>query len=399
MSVTRAVNPIHPVEETPEPRALALLRIDPWLMLGTVGLIGCSLITLHGATRNTVPGSPLYYVERQAIYAGIGLVLAVLVSRIDYSRLREYRYAFYGAMIALNLVVFAMPAIRGSRRWIPLPFFDLQSSEFGKLLLIVALSAFAVERVRRLQEKRTTARIMLLAVGPALIVIPQPDLGTGLVYLAIGFTLLFVAGTSWRQLTALVAAFVACVAIILAGAPALGVHLLKPYQVQRLTGFLNPSGDPRNQTYNIHESLIAIGSGEKTGRGVKNASQTNLHFLPENQTDFIFAVVGETYGFAGAALVLSLYALLIWRSLRILMMAKNLYGTLISGGFLAMLMFQVFVNVGMTIGIMPITGVPLPLMSYGGSSVMVTLIAVGLLQSIHVQARMTAAGKGRSVLS
>jgi len=399
MSATGAVTPIHPVEETPEPRALALLRIDPWLMLGTVGLIVCSLITLHGATRNTVPGSPLYYVERQAIYAGIGLVIAILVSRIDYSRLREYRYAFYGAMIALNLVVFAMPAIRGSRRWIPLPFFDLQSSEFGKLLLIVALSAFAVERVRRLQEKRTTARIMLLAAGPALIVIPQPDLGTGLVYLAIGFTMLFVAGTSWRQLTALVAAAVACVAIILAGAPALGVHLLKPYQVQRLTGFLNPSGDPRNQTYNIHESLIAIGSGEKTGRGVKNASQTNLHFLPENQTDFIFAVVGETYGFAGAALVLSLYALLIWRSLRILMMAKNLYGTLISGGILAMLMFQVFVNVGMTIGIMPITGVPLPLMSYGGSSVMVTLIAVGLLQSIHVQARMTAAGKGRSVLS
>jgi len=399
MSVTGAVTPIHPVEETSEPRALGLLRIDPWLMLGTLGLIACSLITLHGATRNTVPGSPLYYVERQGIYAAIGLVIALLLTRIDYSRLREYRYALYGVMVALNLLVFAMPAIRGSRRWIPLPFFELQSSEFGKILLIVALSAFAVERVRRLQEKRTTVRIMLLAMCPALIVIPQPDLGTGMVYLAIGFTMLFVAGTSWKQLSALAALFVACVAIILAGAPALGVHVLKPYQVQRLTGFLNPSGDPRNQTYNIHESLIAIGSGEKTGRGVKNASQTNLHFLPENQTDFIFAVVGETYGFAGAALVLSLYALLIWRSLRILMMAKNLYGTLISGGILAMLMFQVFVNVGMTIGIMPITGVPLPLMSYGGSPVLVTLIAVGLLQSIHVQARMTAAGKGRTLLT
>jgi rod shape determining protein RodA len=175
--------------------------------------------------------------------------------------------------------------------------------------------------------------------------------------------------------------------------------VLKPYQVQRLTGFLNPSRDPANQTYNITQSQIAIGSGGKTGRGVAGATQTSQNFLPENQTDFIFAVVGETYGFAGAALVLSLYALLIWRTLRILTMAKNLYGTLIAAGILAMLMFQVFVNVGMTIGIMPITGVPLPLMSYGGSSVLVTFIALGLLQSIYIQARMTSAGKGRALLS
>jgi len=399
MSISPAATPIHAVEEATEAQALPLLRFDPWLMVGAVGLIACSLITLRGATKTAIPGSPLYYVERQGIYAAIGLVLAVLLARIDYSRLREYRYALFGIMIALDLVVFGMPAVRGSHRWIPLPFFQLQSSEFGKILLIVSLAAFAVERLQRLGEKRTTLRILLLAVGPALIVIPQPDLGTGLVYLAIGFALLFVAGTSWKQLTALAAIFVASTAFILAGAPALGVHVLKPYQVQRLTGFLNPSRDPRNQTYNITQSEIAIGSGQKAGRGVSGASQTNLHFLPENQTDFIFAVVGETYGFAGAALVLSLYALLIWRSLRILMMSKNLYGTLIAGGILAMLLFQVFVNVGMTIGIMPITGVPLPLMSYGGSSVLVTLIAVGLLQSIHVQARIASAGKARGLLS
>ncbi len=174
--------------------------------------------------------------------------------------------------------------------------------------------------------------------------------------------------------------------------------MLKPYQQQRLTGFLNPSHDPKNQTYNITESLIAIGSGQKTGRG-SNATQTRLDFLPAPNTDFIFSAVGETYGFAGAALVLSLYALLIWRALRIMTMAKNLYGTVIAGGILAMLMFQVFVNTGMTIGIMPITGVPLPLMSYGGSSVLVTLAAVGLLQSIHIQARKTAAAKGRALIS
>jgi rod shape determining protein RodA len=399
MSTVPAVTPIRTAEAPAEARPRTVFTFDPLLLLAALGLVACSLITLKGATRNAVPGHPLYYVERQAIYAAIGLLLAALLTRIDYSRLREYKLFLYGLMIALNVVVFGTPAIRGSHRWIPLPFLQFQASEFGKILLVVSLAAFAVDRARRLHERRTTARIMLLALIPALIVIPQPDLGTGLVYVAIGFTMLFVSGTSWKQLVAIVAMFAASIAIVLAGAPALGVHVLKPYQVQRLTGFLNPSSDPQNQTYNIHESLIAIGSGEKTGRGVKNASQTNLHFLPENQTDFVFAVVGETYGFVGAALVLSLYALLIWRTLRILMTAKNLYGTLIAGGILAMLMFQVFVNVGMTIGIMPITGVPLPLMSYGGSSVLVTFIAIGLLQSIHIQARLSAAGKSRALVS
>jgi rod shape determining protein RodA len=186
---------------------------------------------------------------------------------------------------------------------------------------------------------------------------------------------------------------------VLVVGPATGHHFLKPYQMQRLTGFLHPSHDPRNQTYNILQSLTAIGSGGKTGLGTVGATQVNLGYLPAPNTDFIFAVVGETYGFAGAAVVLSLYALLIWRGLRILTMAKNLYGTLIAGGVLAMLMFQVFINAGMTIGIMPITGVPLPLMSYGGSSVLVTFIAIGLLQSIYIQARISAASKSRGLVS
>jgi rod shape determining protein RodA len=399
MSIIPGVTPIRAVDEEAAPRPRVLLLFDPLLLMAALGLVGCSLVTLRGATRTTVLGQPLYYVERQAIYAGIGLLVALVFARIDYSRLREYKLVPYALLIGLNVVVYGMPAIRGARRWIPLPFFQVQSSEFGKVLLIAALAGFAVDRARRLHERRTTARIMLLALLPALIVIPQPDLGTGVVYVAVGFMILFVAGTSWKQLTALAAMFAASVALVLAVAPALGVHVLKPYQVQRLTGFLNPSRDPGNQTYNITQSEIAIGSGQKTGRGVQNATQTSLHFLPENQTDFIFAVVGETYGFAGAALVLSLYALLIWRSLRILTMAKNLYGTLIAGGILAMLMAQVFVNVGMTIGIMPITGVPLPLMSYGGSSVVVTFIAIGLLQSIYIQARMATASKGRALLS
>lgn len=388
------VTAIQATGEEARPRLAVFRRSDPLLFLAALGLVGCSLITLKSAT----PDSGTYYVERQGLYAGAGVVLALLLARIDYTRLREYKYGFYGLMIVLNLIVLGMPAVQGSHRWIPLPFFQMQPSEFGKILLILSLSAFACDRTRRSHEWSTTARIMLLALIPALLVMPQPDLGTAMVFAVIGYILLFVSGASWKHLLALAVIAVAAIAIVLVGAPALGVHVLKPYQVQRLTGFLHPSQNPRSQTWNLHESLIAIGSGGKTGRGV-HATQTRLGYLSAPSTDFVFAALGETYGFVGAAVVLSLYALLIWRTLRVLTISKNLYGTLIAGGILGMFMFQVFVNVGMTIGIMPITGVPLPLLSYGGSSVIVTMIAVGLLESIHIQARMASESKGRPLVS
>ncbi len=385
------VTPIQPADEQAVPKARTLPLLDPMLLLAAAGLIACSMVTLNNAVGRSVA-------ERQAIYGAIGILVALVLSRFDYSRLRQLKYGLFGLMVVLNLAVYAMPPIQGARRWIPLPFIQFQSSEFGKVLIILALAGFAVDRSRQLHEWRTTARVMLLALLAAMLVIPQPDLGTGMVYVAVGFSILFFAGTSFKQIGALVAMFAVSIAIVLAGAPAVGVHVLKPYQVQRLTGFLNPSHNSNSQTYQITESLIAIGSGQKTGRG-KLATQTKLNFLPANDTDFVFAAVGESYGFVGAAVVLSLYALLIWRTLRILTMSKNLFGTLIAAGILAMFMFQIFVNVGMTIGIMPITGVPLPLVSYGGSSVIVTFLSIGLLQSIYVQARRAQAGKGRPLIS
>jgi rod shape determining protein RodA len=385
------VMPIQGTEEQASARPRVLMLADPVLALGTVGLVACSLITLHAATAGN------YDVKRQAIYAGIGVLIALVLARIDYTRLREYRYGFYALMVLGNLVVLGMPAVQGAHRWIPFPLFQIQPSEFGKVLLILSLAGFVVDRSRRLHEWRTTVRIILLALLPAFMVIPQPDLGTSMVFIAIGLFTLFAAGTSWKHLTALAAVGAVAAAIVLGG-PIVGVHVLKPYQQQRLTGFLHPSRDPSNQTYNIHQSLIAVGAGGKTGRGA-HATQARQGFLTAPTTDFVFASLAETYGFAGAALVLSLYALLIWRALRIMTMAKNLYGTVIAGGILAMFMFQVFVNTGMTIGIMPITGVPLPLMSYGGSSVLVTFMAVGLLQSIHIQARRTAASKRQALIS
>jgi rod shape determining protein RodA len=389
-------SPIQRLDEQPAlaPRTLRL-PLDPVLTAAVIGLSICSIVTLGAATKNLVAGRPHYYVDRQGVYLGVGFVFMLVLARIDYARLRRAKYAVYGALLLSILAVLALGhAARGSTRAIDLPLFSFQASELGKVLLILALSAFVVDRARHLRERDTTVRVMLVALVPAMFVIAQPDLGSGMVYMVVAYMLLFIAGTSWRQLGALAALVVVAVAFVLVAAPAAGVNVLKPYQVQRLTAFLHPSSNPQKQGYQQQESKIAIGAGQRTGRGA-NTSQVPNGFVPESHTDFVFAAVGEEYGFVGAGLVLLLYALLIWRALRVLVMAKDLFGSLIAAGVAAMLMFQVFVNVGMTIGIMPITGVTLPLMSYGGSSVITTLLAVGLLQSIYVQARASASLKDR----
>ena len=393
--------PIQPASAPPPPLVprQIRLRVDPLLLLAALGLVACSIIALRGATADDVPGAPHYYVYRQLAFAGIGIVLMYACSRLDYSRLRELRYPLYGFMlVSIMAIALIGTDIKGSRRSIQTPFINLQSSELGKLLVVVAISGFLVDWLRGRAGRDLTARVMLLGLVPAMLVMAQPDLGSALVYLAGTLGLLFVAGMPWRHFAALGALGAVAIALALVALPAVGVHPLKGYQVDRLTSFLHPSDVAGKEGYQQQQSKIAIGSGEKTGRGVEKATQTSLNFLPEHHTDFIFAVVGETYGFAGAALVLSLYALLIWRGLHILTVAKNLYGALIAGGLTLMFLYQLFVNIGMTVGIMPITGVPAPLLSYGGSSMLATFLAIGLLQSVSAQARETAASKGRAPL-
>src|SRR5215213_7684770 len=261
--------------------------------------------------------------SRQAVYLVAGMVVVLLVSQVDYSRLRELKYGVYGLMIASITAVLALGSVtRGSRRAIELGFMQLQTSEVGKVLLCLALAAFLVDRSRRIGERDTTARAMLMTLFPAALVMIQPDLGSALVYLVIVLAALFCAGTPWRHFLGLLALGAAAIAIALVGAPKLGVEVLHDYQAERLTSFLHPSGDPGDAGYQQNQAVIAIGSGERTGRG-EEATQTTLKFLPEEHTDFVFAVIGERWGFVGAALVLSLYALLVWRALRILTMAKN----------------------------------------------------------------------------
>jgi rod shape determining protein RodA len=408
MTPPPAAGPIAAPAEVAVPRARALrLPLDPLLTLAVLGLGLCSLLTLRAATQHLIPGAPRYYVERQAIYLAVGGALMIALARLDYARLRHAGHGIYAALLLSILAVLAVGhTAKGAQRAIDFPLFSFQASEVGKVLLVLALASLLVGRARQLREPSTTVRVLAATALPALLVVVQPDLGSGLVYAAIAFMLLFVAGTSWRQLAALVALVLAAVSFVLVLAPAAGVHPLNAYQTERLTAFLHPTSNLQeikqqeaktkepDPAYQQLESKVAIGAGQKTGRG-ESATQTKLHFVPEDHTDFIFAAVGEQYGFVGAALVLSLYALLIWRTLRIMTTARDLFGALVAGGVLAMLMFQVFVNVGMSVGIMPITGVTLPLMSYGGSSVITTLLAVGLLQSIHVRAGAWQAPRGR----
>jgi rod shape determining protein RodA len=351
--------------------------------------VGFSIFTLAAATLHDVPGSPYYYVERQSIYAGLGLLGLFLLSQIDYSRFRELRVGIYTLMFAsIGLVFLFGAAARGSRRAFNLPFFNFQPAELGKVLLIIALAGFVIDGARRGSPRQRTARYLLLGLAPAALVFLQPDLGTSLVFGVVTLAVMFLAGVRWSHFLAIAAGIAVMVTAVLVVAPAVGTPVLKGYQEQRLTSFLHPSRDPRDAGYQQKQATIAIGSGEKTGRG-NQATQTRLDFVPERTTDFIFAVVGERFGFLGAAFVLSLFALLIWRALRIVTLSKNLYGTLVAGGITAMLMFQVFVNVGMSLGIMPITGIPLPLMSYGGSSVLATFLAIGVLESVHMHARLS----------
>jgi rod shape determining protein RodA len=372
---------------------LGIAHLDWTLAFTAVALVAFSVFTLGQATQNDVPGSPNYYFDRQLLYGVLGLIGMFVLTRIDYSRFRELRVGIYTFLCTSVALVFVFGfAARGSRRAFELPFFSFQPSELGKLLLVLALAGFVIDGARRGSAKQRTLRYLALGLAPAALVFMQPDLGTSLVFVAATLAVMYFGGVPWTHFAVIGGAIAALIAVVLVVAPALGTPILKPYQQERLTSFMHPDDHESDAGYQQNQSKVAIGSGQVSGRGDR-ATQTRLDFVPERHTDFIFAVIGERYGFMGAAFVLSLYALLLWRALRIVTLSKNSYGTLVAGGIAVSLLFQVFVNVGMNLGIMPITGIPLPLMSYGGSSVLATFLAVGVLQSINVQSQLSQRGR------
>ena len=373
------------------------LRIDPVTALAAIGLIVTSIIVLALSTKD-LNSNPYFFVIRQSIYGIVGIALMLALARVDYSRFRELRVGIYVVIILLLVAVLILAtSTRGAVRWIELPFFRFQPSELGKLLLVLAMAGFAIDRGRRQVEWQRTARLLGLGLVPAVLIALQPDLDTALVYMVTTVTIMFLAGIDWRQFAVLGGVVAAAAVLALVVGPLFGASVLTGEQTERITSFVDPSASPTDNSYQTHQALITIGSGGKTGLG-DDASQAEAGFLPESQTDFIFAVTAERWGFLGCALVLSLYALLVWRALRIATLSKNLYGSLVAGGIAAMLIFQGFINVGMNLGVMPVAGIPLPLVSYGGSSVLTTFMAVGILQSVYVQSQLASPSRVRPAL-
>ena len=377
--------------EREAPHLLSVVRSLDWVLLaGVAGLVVVGLWGVAGVTKFAVPNDPSYYLNRQILYASVGGVVLVAAALVDPDLYRRYwRAIFTGTAVVIAFVLLIGHAAHGSTRWIRLGFFTFQPSEFGKLLFVLALAGLLAERQRAVGSWETTLRILGLGLVPVVLVFAQPDLGTALVYLAALAAMLFVAGVPWRHLSILGGLVVLVAVGVLWAAPAGGVDLLKSYQQQRLTCFTHPSTCSVDARYNLEQSLAAIGSGQVQGRGPNGSSQVKLGFLPESGTDFVFAGFAEQRGFVGAALLLALYLLVLWRGLRVVTVARDLFSAVVAGGIVVALLFQIFVNVGMTMGIAPITGIPLPFVSVGGSSLIANLAAMGVLLAIYARGRVS----------
>lgn len=374
-----------------------LRHLDYLLLASTIGLIAYGVTMIFFATRHDVAGDPYAFVRQQLIAAVLGFFLAAAVTLLDYDLYRRFQWFLYGfAVLSLVAVLPLGQVVNGARRWIDLGFTRFQPSSLAILLIALSIGAVLADRVELVGAKRVTALALGMVVVPAYLVYQQPDFGSAMVLVVLTLAMLFFYGTSWKHFAVLfgvgAAAFVAALKVL----PMAGLQVFHSYQIDRLLVFLDVSRDPSGSGYNIIQSMIAVGSGALTGRG-DMATQTTLDFLPEHHTDFIFAVLSERYGFVGALVLLILYAVFVWRCLRIATLSRDMYGSILAGGIGATVLFQLFVNIGMTIGIMPVTGIPLPFISYGGTAMMTFLMLVGLLQAIHVRGTTATNARGRLV--
>jgi rod shape determining protein RodA len=385
-------------------RKAPIRHVDPMLVLVTLILAGYGAVMVLSSTiqqQFDAGLDPNSYVKRQVAFVVAGLLGLLIVSIFDYRVVRDLAPILYGATV-LCLILVLTPlgdTAKGAARWINLGAFQMQPSELGKIAVIVTVAAYLAERKSDLHA-RDIAAVCGLVLIPGALIFLEPDLGSMMVYTAITGALLLVGGAKLRHFLSL--AVLGAIAIFMA----FQLDLLKPYQLDRLGSFVDPNPDVQSSGYNLVQSKIAIGSGGIRGKGLQTTAcpprtqlarqgddpnlgcadtQTALDFVPEQHTDFIFTAVGEQLGFIGSATLLGLFALLIWRALRIAAMSRDMFGALVAAGIAGLWAFQLFVNVGMTMGIMPITGIPLPFISYGGSSLITNSIAVGLLLNIHMR--------------
>lgn len=365
-----------------------LKQVDYGLFLNVLPLLVISLLVVASATKaNTDIPDRFFFVKRQLLWIGLGTGAAFLPMVIDYNALARWaRLLYYINLGLLSAVLVAGRSALGAQRWIQIGPFPLQPSELAKIIMIITLANYLSQREGKLKNLRDLLPSFLHVGIPMLLILKQPDLGTSLVFLAILIGVFFLAGAPARLLIYVFGGG------LLAGILAILLHFhlglwlpLEGYQLMRLIVFINPEADPLGAGYHIIQSRIAIGSGGWLGKGLFAGTQNQLDFLPEQHTDFIFSVTGEELGFFGALTVLALQFFLIWRAMRIAAAAKDPFGLLLAGGVASMFLFHVFINVSMTMGIMPVVGIPLPFVSYGGSAMITNFLAIGLLQSIWMR--------------
>ena len=362
-------------------------HVDWFLLVLTMGLVVVGLFLLYSATHQTLAQDgldPFARVKKQAVTAVIGMVIVLVMVTFDYRFFKVYAGFIYAAVV-LSLLLVRVPGLGSTdatgtaQRWFALAGFQITPSEFAKLAVIVMLGAVLSELRSPIPTVQDVIRLLAIAALPLVLVFIQPDIGTSIVIVAIVAGMLVVAGTRAKHLIAI--SVTGLILILLA----FQLHVIKDFQRERLTAFLDSQDVSADARYNLDQSLIAIGSGGLFGKGYLSGTQTNLDYVPEQHTDFIFTVVGEEFGFVGSLFVLLLFGLLLWRAIRIASLSKEPFGTYVAAGIAAMFAIQMFVNVGMVIGIMPITGIPLPFLSYGGSSMLASFLAIGMLESIHMR--------------
>jgi len=353
---------------------LPLRHLDLAIPSTTIFLAGYGLLVIYSATRG-LPGS---FLLKQVVSLVLGIGLSVALLTFDYRRLKVVTPFIYGFTVLSLLVVFLWGEVKGAGRWISLGPLNFQPSEYAKLVMILVLANLLSESKEDPESLRGMLAPLLWTLPVMFLIFLQPDLGTALVIAAILLSLLYLAGVRMRYWLGLVGA--GCVAFLCG----IFFHIFKEYQVKRLLAFFNQSGDTSAAGYQLAQSKIAIGSGQVLGKGLTHGTQTNLNFTPEHHTDFIFSVIGEELGLLGGLLLIAIFCYLFWRTYQVAIKSRDLYGTYLAMGVLSMLAFQVVVNIGMAVGIMPITGIPLPFISYGGSSLMVNLMAVSLVMNVNM---------------
>lgn len=371
-------------------RSLAMHGFDPVLTIAVAMLLVLGTLLVYAATKSWYAGmglDPQYYLKRHIINIVIGGLLALSTTLIDYRLLRAYTPVLWGAGV-VGLIAVLIPGVgstvNGARAWISLPGgFQIQPAELAKISIIVGISMVLSERVHDREEPshKDVAQALAIAAIPIVLILLQPDMGTVFIISASVVTIVAVSGAPSRWVVGLL------LVALLGGFVAVKAHVLSDYQVKRLQSFVNPSADPQLSGYQLRQSRITVGSGGLVGKGLFKGPQTNGRFVPEQQTDFIFTVAGEELGFLGSSLILFLFMIILWRSFRIARKSQDLFGRLVCTGVIAWFAFQTFENIGMTMGLMPMTGVPLPFVSYGGSSMFANLIGIGLLQNVHARQR------------